>query len=537
MNYQNTINDILILLTHFREASNIQEKLNLIAEGIAKTGWGRVHIYFFNSETQEVRSAAYYGLTDEEIKFLMKKRMSFNQIQTLISPRYDKFRIGRSYFFPYPSGDKWIEELRGTALRSHHSQDNFGSWHTKDMLYFPVRGFGERVLGLVSVDDPASGERPTEESLRPVELFIDYVVSLIEEEEFRHYFAKSRDFLSRLFDESPAAIVITDEHGVIMNANPAALGMFGYSRAQLIGLSEKSLFSSEENYKKMLSQREQKGKFGDESVLLRKNNEGFWGYLVSSTVKTPENITEGYFLMIIDITEQKNLQQYLIRAEKMAGIGVLASGIAHELNNPLYGILGLAEAMMEEKDIPTIHEYASDIVQYSKEAAAIVRDLSGYSHSAKQEAMSTVNINDAAKQALKMLERLDKLSNVDVVTDFAELPEISASGGELQQIFMNLVTNAIDSMKNSDQRVLSIKTRMLGENVEIKVSDSGVGISDENIQYIFEPFYTTKELGEGTGLGLYITYRIVTKYQGKIDVQSETGKGTTFTIILPLQRE
>ncbi|HDG68480.1 MAG TPA: PAS domain S-box protein, partial [candidate division Zixibacteria bacterium] len=367
-----------------------------------------------------------------------------------------------------------------------------------------------------------------------VELFVDYAVAFIEESEFENYLSKSRNVLSEVFNLSPAAIVVSDQDDRIVHLNPAAEEMFGYSQEELLGKETSFLFSPTENLEKILQERDRDG-FKGEVMLRRKNGKEFWGYVVDVPVKNHAGEVENYLLMALDITEAKNLQYYLIRAEKLAGIGILASGIAHELNNPLYGILGLAEAIVDENDVETIHQYANEIIEYAREAAEIVKDLAGYSYSSQMGTASTVNPNTALKNALKMISRLGKLKNIKVVEDYGELEEINASSSELQQVFVNLITNAIDAMPNGG--TLTLKTRQVGDFDEIRISDTGTGIPEKYKTHIFEPFFTTKPVGEGTGLGLYICYRIVNKYKGSIDFEDNPEGGTTFIVRFPVKRD
>ncbi|RKZ33689.1 hypothetical protein DRQ33_03735 [bacterium] len=527
---------ILDVVSRLRNARTFQEKMGLIAEGIGACGWTYVHLYVFDRDRQEVKSAAYWGIDEEGRRYLEANRMTLKEIETiLMNPRFEQFKIGRCYYIPHTVDDEWVSELRSsgwTPAEKEKHQEN--AWHPEDMLFIPLYGFGGKVVGLVSVDEPDDGKVPTEQSLRPVELFVDYAVAFIEESEFKSYLSKSRNVLSEVFNLSPAAIVVSDERDKIIHINPAAEKVFGFGQDELIGKDTSFLFAKSENLQKVLDAREN-GNFKGEVLLKRKGDKEFWGYVVDVPVKSFAGQVESYLLMALDITETKNLQYYLIRAEKLAGIGVLASGIAHELNNPLYGILGLAEATLEENDIDMVHEYANDIVEYAREAAEIVKDLAGYSYSSQMETASTVNPNLAMQNALKMISRLGKLNNIEVVEDYGDLDEINASTSELQQVFVNLITNAIDSMPEGG--TLTIQTREVGDFVEARVSDTGSGIPTKHRTHIFEPFFTTKPVGEGTGLGLYICYRIVNKYKGAIDFEENEQGGTTFIVKFPLKQE
>jgi PAS domain S-box-containing protein len=239
---------------------------------------------------------------------------------------------------------------------------------------------------------------------------------------------------------------------------------------------------------------------------------------------------------IKDITEQQRLQDQLIQSEKLAGIGILASGIAHEINNPLSGIIGMAELVLEEEgESFKSKEYLKDILACGKRISEIVNGLRSYSRTAKREEYTEVDFNEILEMSLKMVQLIVKSSYAEVVKEFQPLPKIEANAGEIQQIFTNLITNAFQAMDGRRGKI-TLVTRALKDSVLIQVSDNGVGIPPKYLNKIFDPFFTTKKVGEGTGLGLNIVYRLVTKYGGTIQVNSKEGVGTTFTIQFPIRR-
>ncbi len=236
-----------------------------------------------------------------------------------------------------------------------------------------------------------------------------------------------------------------------------------------------------------------------------------------------------------DITEEQRLQEQLIQSEKLAGIGILASGVAHEINNPLSGIIGMAEVALEEEDISKNGGYLTDILKCAQRIGEIVGGLRCYSRAAKKEELSLVDLNEVMEESLRMVYLARKKTSVEVIKKFQSVEKIRANVGEIQQVFTNLITNALQAM-NGKKDPLILSTRSLKDFVEVKVSDHGMGIPQKYLGHIFDPFFTTKNPGEGTGLGLNIVYRIVTKYEGTIDVESKEQEGTTFTIKFPARR-
>ncbi len=236
-----------------------------------------------------------------------------------------------------------------------------------------------------------------------------------------------------------------------------------------------------------------------------------------------------------DITEEERLQEQLIQSEKLAGIGILASGVAHEINNPLSGIIGIAEIALEEEDPSEYKTYAGDILRCAQRINQIVRGLRSYSRVAKQEEQSLINVNEVLEESLKMVQLAIKTTKVKVIKQYKCTEEIKANTGEIQQVFTNLITNAFQAI-NEKEGVLTLSTRSLHDSVEVTVGDNAIGIPQEDLNKIFDPFFTTKKPGEGTGLGLNVVYRIVVKYEGTIDVESKEGEGTTFTMKFPIRR-
>ena len=236
-----------------------------------------------------------------------------------------------------------------------------------------------------------------------------------------------------------------------------------------------------------------------------------------------------------DVTEQQRLQDQLIQSEKLAGIGILASGVAHEINNPLSGIIGMAEIALEEEDPSKKKDYLTDILECGQRIQEIVKGLRSYSRAAKKEELSLVDLNGILEESLKMVQLAVKVSSVEVIKEFQSVEKIQANVGEIQQVFTNLITNAFQAMDGKGGK-LGLSTRLIEDWVEVKVSDNGKGIPQKYLNQIFDPFFTTKKPGEGTGLGLNIVYRIVSKYEGTVDVESKEQIGTTFTIKFPTRR-
>ncbi len=234
------------------------------------------------------------------------------------------------------------------------------------------------------------------------------------------------------------------------------------------------------------------------------------------------------------LEETRKLQNELIQSEKLAGIGTLASGIAHEVSSPLFGILGLGEAILAEDDMEVVRGHARDIVEYSKTIRDIVVELSSYSRASTSEYLTTVELSKVIEDAVRLVRRSIPCEGVEVAVQVADQVFVNARTSEVQQIFVNLVKNAVEAIKESTGRGrVLVESGADRDVVWARVADDGPGIPPEKLGVVFDPFYTTKAPGKGTGLGLNIVYRIVTKYQGHIGVRSEPGGGTVFTLSFP----
>jgi len=248
-----------------------------------------------------------------------------------------------------------------------------------------------------------------------------------------------------------------------------------------------------------------------------------------------QNQLVGWLVILRDITERLNMQKNLMITDRLASIGELASGVAHEINNPLTSIVGFSEMMLKQ-DLPVGIKHNLEIVNSeAQRAARIVKNLLTF---ASRRAMTKqpVNINTVLEKTLELRAYEQKVANIEVETLFdANLPEIMGDFFQLQEVFINIIINAEYFMQEAHHRgLLIIQTSKQGDAVRVSLADDGPGITPENITHIFDPFFTTKPVGKGTGLGLSICHGIVLEHGGNISVKSEPGKGATFIVELPV---
>lgn len=266
----------------------------------------------------------------------------------------------------------------------------------------------------------------------------------------------------------------------------------------------------------------------------------------ASVMRNSDDKPNRILLLQRDVTLEKQFQAKYFQAERMATIGILAEGVAHEINNPLTGIGGFAEALTLKLDelrdiaakcgksgiIEDFEEYLQTILRECQRCSDIVQNLLTFGHREINQ-HHAVNINDVVHNSIKLLHpRLSRLP-IDILhLDLtAEEPVVLGHPGEIMQVVLNLVLNALYAVQDSGRIIIST---VIGENmVLLKVNDSGIGIQEEHIPKLFEPFFTTKPPGQGIGVGLSTCYNIIKKHGGYITVESEPGNGATFEVILP----
>ena len=248
----------------------------------------------------------------------------------------------------------------------------------------------------------------------------------------------------------------------------------------------------------------------------------------------PANILSGSASRLLWklIQHESKLEAELLQSEKLAGIGSFAAGIAHDINNPLQLILGLAENLADERDLTAVHEQARDIIEAVKRTSAICRDLTRYSRLASPHEDMLVPVNEKLDEALKIARYASSFHDIEMIEQYQPGAAVKGNPDELLHVFVNLITNAVHAMEYVGG-TLTIETVLHDGQVDIRISDTGCGIASDKIPEIFEPFFTTKAPGKGTGLGLYNVKTIVNKMHGTIAVDSRIDKGTTFTLTFP----
>jgi signal transduction histidine kinase len=231
------------------------------------------------------------------------------------------------------------------------------------------------------------------------------------------------------------------------------------------------------------------------------------------------------------VQHESLLQAEVLHAEKLAGIGSFAAGIAHDMNNPLQLILGLAENLADETDLDAVHTQARDIIEAVKRTSAICRDLTSYSRRASLQQAGLIGVNGKLDEALKIARYAVALQDIEIRKHYQPDVVVKGNPDELLHVFVNLITNAVQAMDH--EGILTLETAAVAGTTQIRVSDTGCGIPQELLGRIFEPFFTTKPPGKGTGLGLYNIKSVIHHMNGTIAVESQVGRGSTFILTFP----
>ena len=337
---------------------------------------------------------------------------------------------------------------------------------------------------------------------------------------------KAREYLQRLLDTARDLILIADREGKITYANQAA-DQLGFTRQQLVGRPLAELFAQRPRDPRLLHSPDQ---YDEELEMVTVSGETRHA-LVSTT---PLDETGEVLAIVKDITHRRALERQLLHAEKLASVGILAAGVAHEIGNPLSAISGYAQ-LLDKDDLTgeERREFAGSIASLAERINNIIRDLLDYSRPSPYAGQATA-VNQAVEAVLNMFFTSKRLSSyqLSIKRDLArDLPLVMIDKDQLQQVVLNMVMNAAQAMEQGG--VLSITTQFKEERVVLGFADTGPGIPAQNLTLIFDPFFTTKPPGRGTGLGLSICERIIRQAGGGIEVHSQPGKGTSFLVWLP----
>jgi signal transduction histidine kinase len=252
--------------------------------------------------------------------------------------------------------------------------------------------------------------------------------------------------------------------------------------------------------------------------------------------KTPllDNEMNPYGTIVVfdDITEKILLQQQLLTSEKLASIGILSAGVAHEINTPLTGISSYVQILQKKLSNTRHSRILGKIEAQTERVARIIKNLLNFARIPSESSFHRVNLKESLEEIISLIEYKLKTMHISLELNLSPVKPLWGEGERLQQVFINIILNAIDAMPKGG--TLKIELSKMNNEAIIKIKDTGTGIKDQHLTHIFDPFFTTKGSGKGTGLGLSISYAIIQEHEGHIAAESMSGKGSTFTIYLPI---
>jgi len=334
---------------------------------------------------------------------------------------------------------------------------------------------------------------------------------------------------------------ITDLSGRMIYVNPAFVESSGYSREELLGKNP-GIFGSGKNSKKFWKHMWETINSGKvwvgELENRKKNGEPFYTQLLISPILDPAGKIWGFFGIHRDLSEKRMFEKQLIHTQKMESIGTLAAGIAHEVGNPLASISALVQVVLRTTNDDFVKDKLGLVRSQVTRISKIIRDLVDFSRPSDYE-LQVMNINESIKEAVEIVKVGARAKDVDFIIELGrDIPLLPLISDQIQQVFINILINAVDAMAEdttrSRKKQIRINSHLDDDNIVLKFTDTGPGIEEQNFSKIFEPFYTTKKPGKGTGLGLWVSYGIIKSFQGNIEVESKPGEYTTFKISLPL---
>jgi two-component system NtrC family sensor kinase len=389
-----------------------------------------------------------------------------------------------------------------------------------------------------------------------------YLRDLTERIEIERELRKANSFLNNIIQSSVDGIVVVDTKGKVLVFNEGAERTLGYNAEEAVGHSEvlKKFYDLDLAREMMRRMRSSEygppgklnptrisfiSKSGEEvpvnftAAIIKEGNREIGSVGIFSDLREHERMRQE----LADLREHARMRQelertqrQLVQAEKIASVGRLAAGVAHEINNPLAGVLIYADMLMKEiKDNEQWRQDLGEIINQTLRCKQIVSRLLEFSRQSLEE-LVVFEVNEVIGHCVELLGRQALFHNIEIIQDFdSSLPHILGNPGELEQVFTNLMINAVDAMDGRGKLTISSRADLKAEQVILKFTDTGPGISPAIKDQIFEPFFTTKPPGKGTGLGLSVVYGVVQRHGGDIQVESPGEGGAIFTITLPFE--
>jgi len=411
-----------------------------------------------------------------------------------------------------------------------------------DLNYFVPCRIREHTVAVLGLGKTVDGDYLSSDDVELVETIAGYVAVALDNaqlytslEQKALEIARLKDFSENIVESLNVGVLAVDLEGIVESWNTRMEQLFGVARQEAVGRQLRSLLPEE--LAAEIATR------GDEEQVtgIYKQRLHHQGKALTLNVsitplvsKSAERI--GRLLLFDDVTQRERMAEQMSQTEKLTSLGLLAAGVAHEVNTPLAVISNYIQMLAKQMpDGDPRQSIIEKIVKQTFRASEIVNNLLNFSRTGAAEAVD-IDVNRVVEETLSLVSHPLRTSQIQVVKHLGEtLPAVRGSANKLQQVFLNLFLNARDAMPGGG--LLEVRTGAHNGSVEIEVVDTGAGIPREHIHRIFDPFFTTKPTGRGTGLGLSVSYGIIKEHSGKIDVRSTPGKGTSFHVEFPAVRK
>lgn len=416
----------------------------------------------------------------------------------------------------------------------------------QELHYFVPCVAGGKMVAVIGLGRASDGSLLSSEDLEILKTVSGYIAVAIEnsrlygqQKQHTEELALLKEFNESIVESVNVGLLAVDENGRITRCNSPFEEMMGLSREETVGKLVEDIF--DESFALNLGSILGRSRWHLTEVrnaykLHAFDREGHSLILnvAIAPLRSISNQQTGAILVLENVSSRVKLEETLQQSEKLSSIGLLAAGVAHEVNTPLTGVSSYTQmllGMVPETDPK--HALLQKMQRQTDRASNIVGNLLNFSRAGNSEEFGLMDVNKLLNDTLQLLEPQIRKSNIQIVKEYTdEPPAISASPGKLQQVFTNLILNARDAMAIGG--VITLRTYPKDDDgVVVEVSDTGEGIPAENLNKVFDPFFTTKGVGNGTGLGLAVTYGIIQEHAGSIEVLSREGEGTTFRMIFP----
>src|SRR5256885_2934802 len=411
-----------------------------------------------------------------------------------------------------------------------------------DLNYFVPCRIREQTVAVLGLGKTVDGDFLSSDDVELVTTIGGYVAVALDHaklysslEQKALEIARVKDFIENSVESLNIGVLAVDLSGIVESWNTRMEQLFGVTRAEAVGRKLDSLLPAE-------LAAEIIARSGEEQVTgIYKQRLQHQGKLLTMNVPITPLVSKsgdriGRLLLFDDVTQRGRMEEQMSQTEKLTSLGLLAAGVAHEVNTPLAVISNYIQMLAKQmpEDDPR-HSIIEKIVKQTFRASEIVNNLLNFSRTGAAE-LANIDVNRVVEETLSLVAHPLKTSQIQVVKNLGDaLPSVRGSANKLQQVFLNLFLNARDAMPSGG--MLEVKTAAHNGSVEIEIVDTGAGIPREHINKIFDPFFTTKATGRGTGLGLSVSYGIIKEHAGKIDVRSTPGKGTSFHVEFPAVRK